>query len=429
MKRLLPKVAIGVVVVAVVAIVIARMSRPHADGVPQSQRPADTSMAGMAGTPGMNSGGNGAVTLTPAQITQFGITFGTADVRMLKDDIRAIGVVTVDETRLTQVVPRFTGFVERLYVNATGQHVRRGEPLLDVYAPDLVAAQRELLLAQRLDGQIGESPVPGAAGRPGDLMEAAKQRLRQWAISDAQIDTVLRSGQPQRVLTLYAPSNGVVLDRKVVQGQALMAGAELYTIADLSTVWLDVRVREIDAAAVHVGSAADVAMTGLVGHELSGQVAYVYPMLDSVARAVRVRVAVPNLGELLKPGMYATVRLASPVRRALTVPNDAVLRGGDRNIVFVDMGGGKLMPHDVELGRITDTFTEVLAGLEPGQRVVTSAQFLLDSESNLGEVMKSMMSQMNAGDMSKNAGTVDMPGMSGMPAKGAAPSKAPPAKR
>jgi Cu(I)/Ag(I) efflux system membrane fusion protein len=206
----------------------------------------------------------------------------------------------------------------------------------------------------------------------------------------------------------------VVVEKRVVRGQAIAPGEQLYTIADLSEVWVDVQLREADAAAVRVGSGADVELAGLPGRTLKGRVGYIYPTLEQETRTVRARVAIANADGVVKPGMYATVRLTTPGRSALTVPNSAVLRTGERNVVFVDMGGGELMPHEVELGATAGEYTEVLAGLEPGQRVVTSAQFLLDSESNLAEVMRAMMGQMNTGDMGnmKDMPGMQMPGMS-----------------
>jgi multidrug efflux pump subunit AcrA (membrane-fusion protein) len=305
------------------------------------------------------------------------------------------------------VTPKFAGYVERLYVNATGQRVGRGQPLLDVYSPELVAAQQELLAAGQLDREIGRSSVPGVPGSTSDLAAAAKRRLQLWDISDAQIAELLRTGRPRRTLTLFAPSAGVVLDKRVVQGQAIAAGDPLYTIADLSDLWIEVQLRNVDAAAIRPGSAADAEVTGLPAQRWKGRVTYVYPTIDTTSRALRARVVVSNADGALKPGMYATVRLSTPSRSALTVPSSAVLRAGDRNVVYVDRGNGALAPHDVELGRSAGELTEILAGLEPGQRVVTSAQFLLDSESNLGEVMKSMISQMPAGD--RGADMRDMP--------------------
>lgn len=365
---------------------------------------------------GMSMSSNGSVTLTAGQIRQFGITFGTVEVRPLTAETRTSGVVVFDETRVAQVAPKIGGFVERLYVNATGQPVRRGQPLLEIYSPELVAAQQELLLAGQLQRDIGGSAVPGVPGSTTDLVAASKRRLQLWDISEGQIDDILRTRRARHTLTLFAPVSGVVIEKKVLEGQAIMTGQQLYTIADLDGVWIDVRLREADAASVRTGTGADIDVAGLPGRPLKGRVTYVYPTLDSVSRSVRARVVVSNSGGLLKPGMYATVRLSTPSRSALTVPSSAVLRTGERNVVFMDMGNGALMPMDVEVGRTAGDYTEVLAGLEPGQRVVTSAQFLLDSESNLADVVKSMMGQRGAGD---GGNVKDMPGMT-MPAAGSA---------
>ena len=377
-------------------------------------------MGGMEGMGGMSMTADGSVQLTARQIADFGITFGTADVRALESEVRTVGIVTFDETRLAQVAPRFGGFVERLYVDFTGKPVQRGQPLLDIYSPELVAAQQELLLARRLEQTMNESVIPGVPAGSSDLVAAARRRLQLWDISEEQIDQILRTGEVRRTLTLYAPASGVVVEKKVVQGQATTTGEHLYTIANLSEVWIDIELRESDVGLVRAGTGADVEFTSFPGRPFSGRVEYIYPTLQQESRTVRARVAVANAAGLLKPGMYATVRLRAPMRSALTVPASAVLRTGERDIVFVDMGTGsqgiRLMPHDVELGRTAGEYTEVLAGLEPGQRVVTSAQFLLDSESNLGEVMKAMMGQLGSGDMGnmKDVPGMEMKGMGGM---------------
>ena len=408
------------------------VSRRRSDSTNKA-RGTTVEMQGMAGMAGTSGPGAGKVVLTTAQLRQFGVTFGTVEVRPLSTEVRTTGVVTADETTIAQVAPKFGGFVERLHVNFTGQPVRRGQPLLEIYSPELVAAQQELLVASDLQRDIGHSAVPGVPEGSTNLVEAAKRRLRLWDISEGQIDEVLKTGRARRTLTLYAPVSGVVTEKKVVRGQSVMPGEQLYTIADLSDVWVDIELREGDVGAARVGSFADLEFVGLPGRTVKGRVEYVYPSLQPEARTVRARVAVANTDGLLKPGMYATARLATPTRSALTVPNAAVLRTGDRNVAFVDMGGGELMPHEVEVGRTTDEYTEVLAGLEPGQRVVTSAQFLLDSESNLGEVMKAMMSQMSSGDLGKAQEMKDMPGMSmpGMTDKGAKvrPTQAAPTPR
>ena len=376
-------------------------------------------MAGVHDMAGMDMGSGGSVRLTADQIRQFGVTFGTVEERTLEDAVRAVGVVAVDETRLTQVAPRFGGFVERLYVEATGAPVRRGQPLMAVYSPELYAAQQELLAARNLDKATREASVPGVPASTVDLAAAARRRLTLGGMSEAQVDQVLRTGEPLRAITLHAPASGVVLDKGVIEGQAIQPGQMLYTIADLSSVWVETELRGSDAAAVHVGSPADIAVEGLAGRSFKGRVEYVYPTMEQAARTIRARVAVANSKGLLKPGMFATVRLTTPVRRALTVPLTAVVHTGERVVVFVDMGGGSLMTHEVELGRAAGDHVEVLSGVDRGQRVVTSAQYLIDAESNLADVMRAMMGQMGSGG---DIPGMDMRGMDmgGMPAdKGA----------
>ncbi len=376
---------------------------------------------GMDGMAGMNMSSDGAVQLTAAQLREFGITFGTADVRRLEDRTRTVGVVNFDETRITHVAPKFGGFVERLYVDFTGKAVVRGEPLLDIYSPELVAAQEELLLARSLEQTMGESAVPGVPPASTGLLAAARRRLELWDISVRQVDEILSTGRVRRTLTLYSPASGIVIEKNVVNGQAIQPGQTLYVIANLSEVWVEAELREGQTATVREGSAATIELSGLPGRTLEGRVEYVYPTLQAESRTLKARVAVANPEGLLKPGMYATVRISTPSRTALTVPSSAVIRTGERALVFVDMGGGSLMPHEVELGRVAGDYTEVLAGVEPGQRVVTSAQFLLDSESNLAEVMRSMLGMTGSGDMGDMQG-MDMPGIDmsgGMDDKGA----------
>jgi len=234
-------------------------------------------------------------------------------------------------------------------------------------------------------------------GSTTDLVAAARRRLQLWDISEVQIAEVLRTGRVRRALTLHAPASGIVLEKKVIQGQAIAPGEPLYTIADLADVWVELSLREGDAAAVGVGTSADIELAGVPRRTFRGRVTYVYPTLDPASRSVRARVVVTNTEGLFKPGMYATVRLSTPSRSALTVPTSALLRTGDRTVVFMDTGAGVLMPMDVTVGHSAGEYTEVLSGLDVGTRVVTSAQFLFDSESNLGEVMKSMVGQMPAG--------------------------------
>ena len=409
----------GIVIVFALVVVVIMVRRTRSSGATRD------STAGMAGMQGMSP--DGAVRLTADQLTTFGVTFGTVEQRTLSTDVRTVGIVMMDESRMASVTPKINGFVERLYVNTTGQPVRRGQPLADVYSPDLLAAQEELLLARRLDRTVGQSAVPGVPSSSGELLAAARRRLRLWDVSDAQIDEVLRTGRARRTVTLYSPVNGIVTEKKVVVGQSVQAGMELYALADLTEVWVDVQVRETEAANVRAGTGADVEFATYPGRTYKGRVTFIYPTIAEQTRSVRARVSVANAEGQLKPGMYATVRLSSPTRAALTVPRAAVVQTGERAVVFVDQGKGALRPVDVETGASAGEYVEILAGLEPGQRVVTSAQFLLDSESNLAEVMKSMIGMGGGrtdagGDMAgmdKSGGDTKGTEMKGMEMKGA----------
>ena len=404
------RLILGAVAVAVLAGTVWAIGATRGEDDVSVEQATDNmaGMEGMDGMGGMNMSSDGSVQLTANQIRQFGITFGNVEMRTLENTVRTVGIVNFDETRISQVAPKFGGFVERLIVDFTGQPVRRGQPLLEIYSPELVAAQEELLVARQLEQTMDQSAVPGVPAGSSNLLAAAKRRLTLWDISEAQIEEILRSGAVQRTLTLHAPSSGIVVEKNVVEGQAIQPGQTLYTIADLSEVWVEAELREGEAGNVREGSGADIELAAYPGRSFKGRVEYVYPTLQEQARTLKARVAVANSEGRLKPGMYATVRITTSAQTALTVPASAVMRTGERSMVFVDMGAGRLMPHEVETGRAGDDYVEILAGVEPGQRVVTSAQFLLDSESNLAEVMKAMMGM--GGDMGDMEG-MDMPGM------------------
>jgi multidrug efflux pump subunit AcrA (membrane-fusion protein) len=394
-RRLLLAVIVLIPSVMIAAWLVAR----GRDGANTQRAQTGREMAGMEGMQGMEMSGDGSVRITRAQIHDFGITFDFVEERTLTTEVRTVGIVDFDETRVAVVSPRVGGFIERLYVDFTGKPVRRGQPLVEIYSPELVAAQEELLLAARLENSMGESIVPGVPAGASDLVRATRQRLRLWDISDAQIDEILRTGTARRALTLHAPVSGIVVEKNVLAGQAVASGEKIYTIADLSEVWVEAEVREADAGNVREGSAARVELGAFPGRPIAARIEYVYPTFQTETRTLEARIAIPNPEGRIKPGMFATVYFTTPASRALTVHLSALVRTGERQIVFVDMGGGEIVPHDVEIGRVAGDFAEVLAGLGPGQRVVTSAQFLLDSESNLAEVMKAMMGQMNTSDM------------------------------
>lgn len=381
-----------------------------------SARPAGS----VAAMPGMQVSADGSAMLSAAAIRQFGITFDSAVVRELRGSFRTVGTVSVDESGVVAVTTKVAGFIERLDAKVTGQRVTRGQVLAAVYSPEVLVAEEELLVAQRLS-------VPTATATTRDdenLLSAARRRLRLLDVSDAQIDEILRTQRVQRTTAIIAPVSGVLTERAVSQGQAVQVGMPLFTISDLSKLWIDVRIPAATGASVRDGMSATYTVTGVPGRTYTGRVSYIYPTVGDQSRTLSARVLVRSDDGVLKPGMFATVAIASPGRRVLTVPRAAVIETGERSVVFVDMGGGQLMPHDVEVGAATTDLVEVLAGLTAGQRVVTSAQFLLESESNLAEVMRGMIGMGAA----KGSADTDMKGMD-MRGAGAAPVKAlPPAR-
>ncbi|MEO7102986.1 MAG: efflux RND transporter periplasmic adaptor subunit [Gemmatimonadaceae bacterium] len=421
-----PQTLLLVIAALIIVVLVAVLFRRGV--VTQEVTPATPSSASaMQGMVGMQTSSDGSVALTPDQIRQFGVTFGTAEQRTLTNDVRTAGIVAADETRLTSVTPRFSGYIERLHVNSLGQPVHKGQPLATVYSPDVLAAEQELLLARGLDQNLATSSVPGVASSPTEFVNVARRRLQLLDVSNAQIEQVLRTGKPSPTVTLYSPASGVVTEIKVIRGQAIQSGVDLYTITDLSQVWVDAEIREGDAALVHIGAPATLALTAYPDKQYAARVSFIYPTVTAQSRTLRARIVVGNKDGMLKPGMYATVNLTAPTRSALTVPSAAVVHTGEHSLVFFDIGGGKLVPHELRVGRTSGDYTEVLAGIAAGQRVVTSAQFLIDSESNLGEVMRSMIStgensgtSTNSGKSSGSAGD-----MKGMPGMSAGPTTAP----
>lgn len=385
-------IAVALVLLSGLAWLVLRDGSPRRTAATTTPRTTSAEMSGMD-MGGMDMSGDGTVELTAGQLREFNVQFSTVEIRPLSTKVRTVGLVAFDERRLVQVAPKFGGFVERLYVNFTGQQVGRGRPLLEIYSPELVAAQQELLVARQLERTMGQSSVPGVPPRATSLVSAARQRLRLWDMSDAQISTVLQTGRARRTVTLYAPASGTVIEKNVVQGQAVTSGQTLYTIADLRSVWVDAELREADLANVRVGSRADITLAAYPDRTFKGRVTYFHPMVQEESRTVKARIDVANTGGVLRPGMYATVEILTPLRSSLAVPRSAAINTGERSVVFVDMGSGRLMPHDVVLGMAAGDYVEVISGLEAGQRVVTSAQFLLESESNIGEVMKAMIGQ------------------------------------
>jgi len=331
-----------------------------------------------------------AITLSDADARRIGVTFAPVTLGVLHREVRTVGQITFDETRVRAIAPKVDGWVERLYVNSTGQPVAAGQPLLTIYSPMLVSAQEELLLARRLQGDVA-SAEPATTQRAADLVASARRRLAYWDIPASEIADIERTGVARRTLTLRATAGGYVLEKNVLAGQKIMAGDALYRVADLSTVWVEGEVFEQDLASVREGQPVRAELQALPGEVRTGRIAYVYPTLNPETRTARVRIVLPNQDLRLKPGMYATLRITAGARNAvLTVPRSAVLSTGERSIVFVRDERGALAPREVALGATNDDRIEILRGVRAGETVVASATFLIDAESNLGTALGGM---------------------------------------
>ena len=330
------------------------------------------------------------ITIGDADARRIGVTFAPVTLGALSREVRTVGQITFDETRVRAIAPKVDGWVERLYVNSTGQPVVQGQPLLAIYSPMLVTAQEELLLAHRLQGEVA-SAESGTTERASELVASARRRLAYWDIPASEIAEIERSGVVHKTLTLRAPAGGYVLEKNVLAGQKIMAGDALYRVADLSAVWVEGEVFEQDLANVREGQVVRAELQALPGEIRTGRIAYVYPTLNPETRTVRVRVVLPNRDLRLKPGMYATLRITAGARDAvLTVPRSAVLSTGERSIVFVRTPSGQLAPREVSVGASNDERVEILRGVRAGETVVASATFLVDAESNLGTALGGM---------------------------------------
>ncbi len=370
----------------------------------------------MAGMPGMSAAPSGAVVIPAVMRQLIGVRSAPASVVLLGQEIRAVGTVGYDERGFSQVTLKTSGWVREVFVDSIGRPVRKGEPLFTFYSPDLLATQDEYLLAVKTQAQLATSPLAEVKANAVSLVSSARERLRLWDVTDAQMATLARRGAAEPVLTVYAPSSGTVLKREAVPGKYVEPGTTLYEVADLSTVWISADIYESEVAAVTLNQQASVTFAAYPGETFEGTVSYIYTTLNTEARTVRVRVEMPNPGLRLKPGMFGTVTLRADAARALVVPKEAVLDTGLRQLVFLDRGEGAYAPYPVKLGRRSQDDVEVLEGLKEGDRIVTSANFLLDAESKLASAssMQAMMGRIGMGDWQmRGAHEGKMEGMKG----------------
>ena len=324
------------------------------------------------------------VKINPDKVQKLGVRTETVELRELTRTVQAVATIQVNERQLHTVSPRFEGWIQKLYVNTTGQLVRQGEPLLEVYSPDLVTTQQEYLIAWKgVQAVKGASPEVESSMRT--LVDSALQRLRNWDISEAELKQLQQEGKARQSITLRAQASGVVMEKKAVAGMRFMPGEMLYQIADLSSVWVLADVFEQDLGLVRLGQSVRIKFDAYPDKTFTGKVTFMYPTVMPETRTAKVRIELPNPAGLLKPAMFARVEIASSRGRGkvLAVPDSAVLDTGTRQLVLVQRGEGAFEPRTVKLGMRTDGYIEVLGGIKAGESVVVSANFLIDAESNL----------------------------------------------
>ncbi len=325
----------------------------------------------------------GMVSMNPTQRLMANVATAHVQRREFAIDTSALGQVSWDERKVARVSARVGGRIEKLHVDFTGTRVAKGQPLLEIYSPDLVATQREYLLARTGAERMKESPYEDARRMSDDLLQAAAERLKLWGVTDGQIAELGRTGEPKVVFTVFSPASGLVTERLVTTGQYVAEGTPLFSIADLGRVWVQAEIYETEIHKVPVGTAAVITTDAYPGREFRGKASFVDPFLNPETRTVKVRVELSNPGGLLKPDMFVRVAFRGKKGRALAVPDTAVLVTGERAMVWTEVSPNAFEPRMVRVGHKTDGFYEVLSGLEEGETVVTSAGFLIDSESQL----------------------------------------------
>lgn len=336
---------------------------------------------------GEEKGGN-QIKISVEKVQKLGVRTELASLRKLTQTVRAVGRIVPDERRVYTITPKFEGWVDKLYVTATGDVVKAGQPLFEAYSPELISAQREYAIATQSLASM-QNATPEAQEGMQRLAEASLTRLKSWDISENDLQRLSKSGEVSRTLAYRSPVLGIVLEKAALKGMRFMPGEMLYKIADLSTVWIMADVFEQDIGLIKVGQTVKVRLDAFPGREFKTRVAYIYPTLNEQTRTLPVRMEMANPDGLLRPGMFAQVELVAPSNKnnVVTVPDSAVIHSGQRAIILVELGQGLYEARDVKLGRHADDYIEVTEGIAAGEKVVVSANFLIDAESNLKAVV------------------------------------------
>ncbi|MCH8874025.1 efflux RND transporter periplasmic adaptor subunit [candidate division KSB1 bacterium] len=333
------------------------------------------------------------ISIDPVTVQNIGVRTAEVKRQPFSRIIRTVGHIDYNEESLYNINIKFSGWIEKLFVERTGDFVRKGQPLFEIYSPELVATQEEYLLAYKNQQRLTGSEFKEVSFGAKSLLEATRQRLKFWDIRDKEIEQLERTGKVRRTLTIYSPVKGIIIHKNAIEGSYTKAGMDLFRMADLSTVWVYAHIFEYELPWIKVGQKVQMDLPYMPGRQFEGRVDYIYPYLDSKTRDVKIRVVFDNPAMELKPQMYANITIDSKAGdNVLVIPSEAIIRSGKRNLVFIDLGNGKFRPQDVIIGpEGEDGLIKIIAGLETGQQIVTSAQFLLDSESRLREAIQKML--------------------------------------
>jgi len=332
----------------------------------------------------------GTVMLNSASQQLIGVRYTEARRTDMKRTLRTVGLVKMDDEKISRVHVKFAGWIEKVYLDYVGKLIKKGQPLFTLYSPDLVSAQQEYLIARKGQEYLSKAPYSDAASGSDSLLRATRDRLQLLDITDEQIGALEATGKAQRTLTVHSPISGFVMNRNAFEQAYVTPETELYDIADLSTIWVYVDIYEYEAPYIHIGQSASMQLSYFPGKDYSGRVTYVYPTLDPKTRTIKVRLEFPNPKYELKPEMYADIQLAIDYGTQILVPSEAVLNSGTGQFVFIAKPGGYFEPREIKVGDQFDGQYVVLAGLKPGEKIVASGNFLIDSESRLGSAMQGM---------------------------------------
>jgi Cu(I)/Ag(I) efflux system membrane fusion protein len=328
--------------------------------------------------------------ISPKRLQSIGVLFEFAERRSVEHVIHTVGRVEVDERLLSRVTIKMEGWVDELFVDYTGEYVKKGQKLFTLYSPELLATLEEYLIALNSSRTLGKSEFPEVAQGARALLESSRRRLLLWDIKPHHIEDLERTGKVLTTLPIHAPQTGTVIKKTAVEGLHTKPGDELYTIADLSRIWIFGDIYEYEMPLVAVGQAATVTLSYMPDMQMQARITFIYPTVDPQTRTVKVRFELDNPGERLKPGMYTNLELKIPLGVRLVVPKNAVLDSGERQIIFIHLGNGHLEWREVKIGQRSDDWVEILEGLQEGEHVVTSANFLIDSESQLKSAIGGM---------------------------------------